>query len=273
MSAIEDLGRVLGAQISSIDEVVLHLIAAEGSILDVAEILISLDVAIGLAEVSAAQRSIRSAIASEVRGRQSLNAYLKSLGLPSIEPPAEVRQYIERRSPGVGTHESNHDVTQPTFVESFAWILPDPITNDERRNSSIEQEAVRYCQFLADLASALMVVSNVTSGSVSLAIQKVAASIRKPLVATGVEAANAVVKASNGGNIPSEVAGQLTSERILGMIPGTMAPGSNELKITAFTLRSTGILMCLAANRRLRRCPCFPDFLSDMGVGFIDLQL
>ncbi|MFC7532485.1 hypothetical protein [Actinoplanes sp. GCM10030250] len=225
-----------------------------------------------LADVIQAGQNLRSGIENLLRGRQSLNAYLASLSLPLAEPPPmEVRCYAQRRFANSPVARSDCQPRPSSFPEDFAWILPESTGSEEHvPHSSPIEEAVAYCQVLAGLASALIIVANVTSGSVSLAIQKVARDLRQPLVNTGVEVALAAAKALNDGKAPAEVAGKLASAKILETIPGEFAPGAIELKATAFVLRLTGVLICLAANERLQFCPCFPDFLSDIGAGLID---
>lgn len=123
-----------------------------------------------------------------------------------------------------------------------------------------------FCKALAHLASGLVILANVVTGPISLAIQQVAKQLQAPLVATGVELALAAAKELAGGELKAEVTGQLSAEAILSFVPS----GSHELKATAFLLRLTGVVACIAAGvRPITQCPCCPDGLSDTGSGLL----
>lgn len=146
------------------------------------------------------------------------------------------------------------------------WILPKP-TGRPAGGSPAADRALILCKALADLAKVLALLADVVTGSISLSVQKVAEGLRAPLVATGVELSLAAAKEMAGGEPHPKLTEQLCADAILGFA------GSPELKATAFVLRLTGVVTCLAAGVRLTelhtQCPCCPDLLSDAGSAVI----
>jgi hypothetical protein len=268
-SNMEDIGRDLHAAAGNIELAILSLLAAKRSLAAAQALLMAVDAPDLLDQIARAIARATGAIGASLETRRMLDRYLESVGLPSLRsgPSDEVI------NPDMQAAVILADATTPdqalqsclSFLENY---LPEPIGQTDS-HSSAPSDAVSFCEALAVLAAVLATLANVITGPISLALQSIAKALRAPLVATGAEIALATAKEIAGGEVPGEIMGQISSNKIMDLVPGNLAPGSLELKATAFLLRLTGTIVCLAADRPLAECPCFPDLLSDTGSGVI----